>query len=63
MPPLPGDILLTREAPVGEGAIIPKGVKLCMGQRMMLIRVYNDFILREYLLLVITSPKFSKKDF
>ena len=60
-PPLPGDILFTREAPVGEGAIIPKGVKLCMGQRMMLIRVYNDLILRDYLLLVITSPDFLKR--
>lgn len=57
-PPLPGDILFTREAPVGEGAIIPEGVTLCMGQRMMLIRVYNEFIFRDYFLLVITSPNF-----
>ena len=37
-PPMPGDVLFTREAPMGEAAIIPQGTKLCMGQRMMLMR-------------------------
>ena len=56
--PVTGDILFTREAPVGEGAIIPSGITLCMGQRVMLIRLFNEYILRDYLLLVITSPDF-----
>ena len=59
--PEPGDILFTREAPVGEGAIIPDGVKLCMGQRMMLIRTYDDLVLRKFLLYLITSPEFLER--
>jgi len=37
-PPKAGDVLFTREAPMGEAAIIPNGITLCMGQRMMLMR-------------------------
>lgn len=57
-PPLPGDILLTREAPVGEVAIIPENEILCMGQRMMLLRPFHDLMLKEYLLIAIMSPDF-----
>ena len=35
---MPSDVLFTREAPMGEAAIIPQGTKLCMGQRLMLMR-------------------------
>jgi type I restriction enzyme S subunit len=37
--PSPGDILFTREAPAGEACIVPEGVPLCLGQRMVLFRV------------------------
>jgi type I restriction enzyme S subunit len=37
-PPEPGDVLFTREAPMGEAGIIPQGVTLCLGQRTMLMR-------------------------
>ena len=37
--PQPGDILFTREAPAGEACIVPKDVTLCLGQRMVLLRV------------------------
>lgn len=40
-PPKSGDVLFTREAPMGEAAVIPKGITLCMGQRMMLMRPSN----------------------
>ncbi len=54
-PPEPGDVLFTREAPMGEAAIIPPGVKLCMGQRIMLMRP-SGAILGAYLLLALLSP-------
>lgn len=33
--PPEGSILFTREAPAGEVCLVPKGIPLCMGQRMM----------------------------
>lgn len=40
--PLPSDVIFTREAPVGEAFVIPKGMKICLGQRTMLIRCKKD---------------------
>ena len=37
--PRPGDVLLTREAPAGEACIVPADIRLCIGQRMVLLRV------------------------
>ncbi|MDP4270833.1 MAG: restriction endonuclease subunit S [Bacteroidota bacterium] len=34
-----GDILLTREAPAGEACLVPSGVKLCLGQRMVWLKI------------------------
>ncbi len=36
--PRPGDLIMAREAPVGNVAIIPIGLKPCLGQRTLLIR-------------------------
>ncbi len=36
--PLPGDLIMAREAPVGNVAIIPDGLQPCLGQRTLLIR-------------------------
>jgi type I restriction enzyme, S subunit len=36
--PLPDDVIFTREAPVGEAFVIPQGMKICLGQRVMLIK-------------------------
>jgi type I restriction enzyme S subunit len=36
--PQSGDILITREAPLGEVCAVPEGRKVCLGQRMMLYR-------------------------
>jgi len=60
-PPKSGDILFTREAPMGEAAIIPEETKLCMGQRMMLIRVFEKLVLPKFLLSVIMSPVFQQR--
>ena len=55
-PPEPGDILFTREAPMAEVGMIPAGEKLCMGQRMMLLRSDNKNLLGKYLLYALQSP-------
>lgn len=36
--PKPGDLIMAREAPVGNVAIIPPGLNPCLGQRTLLIR-------------------------
>jgi type I restriction enzyme S subunit len=36
--PKEGDIVYSREGTLGQAAIIPKGVKICLGQRIMLLR-------------------------
>lgn len=53
--PLAGDIVLTREAPMGEVCQIPQGVKCCLGQRMVLIRADEKKVLADYLLYVFQS--------
>ena len=55
-PPLPRDIMFTREAPMGEAAIIPEGKRWCLGQRTMLIRPMHEFVSEGYLLLALTEP-------
>lgn len=55
-PPAPGDIMFTREAPMGEAAIIPVEKKFCLGQRIMLIRPMSEYINTKYLLLALTEP-------
>ena len=52
--PSDGDIILAREAPVGNAAIIQPGQKVCLGQRVVLIRanksIVNPMFLVYYLL-------------
>ncbi|WP_148611237.1 restriction endonuclease subunit S [Aeromonas sobria] len=55
-PPEQGDIIFTREAPMGEALIIPVGEKWCLGQRTMLIRPTHAFVSNEFLLLALTEP-------
>lgn len=59
-PPKENDILFTREAPMGEAAIIPKGMTVCMGQRIMLLRVFQEYLKPQFLLHLIMSPNFQR---
>ena len=61
MPPKSGDIFFTREAPMGEAAIVPKGEKVCLGQRSMLIRLFSELFNNRFLLYVIQSPSFQAR--
>jgi type I restriction enzyme, S subunit len=54
--PQPGDLIMAREAPVGNVAIVPTGQKVCLGQRTVLIRVRNADLDPRYLNYVLNTP-------
>jgi type I restriction enzyme S subunit len=47
--PEPGDVVFTREAPVGEAFVIPDGMRICLGQRVMLLRPSPGKLLGSFL--------------
>ena len=47
--PEAGDLIIAREAPVGNVAIIPAGVKACLGQRTVLVRPNNEKVNSRFL--------------
>ncbi|MBW4974072.1 restriction endonuclease subunit S [Roseovarius mucosus] len=54
--PEPGDILITREAPMGEVCVVPEGEKICLGQRMMLARLVPNTIDPAFMLSSLRDP-------
>lgn len=56
--PRGGDIVLTREAPVGHVCMIPDGISVCLTQRLMLLRVEKHVVLPRYMLHFLNSPCF-----
>lgn len=55
------DIFFTREAPMGEAAIVPADQVVCLGQRLMLIRLFTDLFNERFLIYVIRSPEFQRR--
>ncbi len=53
--PRAGDIVITREAPIGEVCLIPEGLKCCLGQRQVLLRAKKSVDSR-YLFWALQSP-------
>ncbi|WP_158584419.1 restriction endonuclease subunit S [Lachnotalea sp. AF33-28] len=54
--PLPGDVLYSREGAIlGIACIIPKGLEVCLGQRMMLLRTGTD-VNNRFLMHYLNSP-------
>lgn len=53
--PVHGDLVITREAPMGEVCMIPVGLRCCLGQRMVLLRPNCDTVVPNYLLYAIQS--------
>lgn len=53
--PKAGDIVLTREAPMGEVCLIPEGLQCCLGQRQVLLRPQKE-VSGEYLFWALQSP-------
>ena len=59
--PREGDIVFSREAPIGKCAIIPKNFKCCLGQRIVLLRPNKKICSSEYLLTVLLSDYVRKQ--
>lgn len=54
--PSSGDIVLTREAPMGEVCKVPENLKCCLGQRMVLIRTNAQILNSDFLLYSFQAP-------
>ncbi len=54
--PREGDIILAREAPVGEVGLVTKGRKVCLGQRTVLLRANSEIADARYLLYRLADP-------
>ena len=54
--PQQGDLIIAREAPVGNVALVPD-IQLCLGQRTVLVRPDNSKANSSYLCYYLLSPK------
>jgi type I restriction enzyme S subunit len=59
--PRAGDLILAREAPVGNVAIIPSNLKVCLGQRTVLIRPNRKFVEPDYLVYLLLGNEIQAK--
>jgi len=55
--PRPGDVLLSREAPIGEACLVPSRTQLCLGQRIMLMRTNGRLLVNSFLVYSFYSPR------
>jgi len=53
--PIEGDIVYGREGTLGEAVIIPKGIKMSLGQRVMLFRPNKKLCNSEFLWFMVRS--------
>ena len=54
--PVEDDIIISREAPMGEVCLVPKNFKCCLGQRLVLLKVDKEKCNPHYLLYALLSP-------
>lgn len=59
--PQGGDLILAREAPAGNVAVIPDNLKVCLGQRTVLIRPKKELFVPEFLALTLLQPQLQQK--
>jgi type I restriction enzyme S subunit len=52
-----GDLILAREAPVGNVAMVPEGLRPCLGQRTVLIRPKHEEVNAKYLAFLIVGDE------
>ena len=53
--PKVGDVLLTREAPAGEACLVPRDKKICLGQRMVWLKIDIKKLNPQFLIYIIYS--------
>lgn len=58
--PQSGDLLFSYETRLGEAALMPSGVRACLGRRMALLRPDPDVIDPRFLLYLYLSPTFKR---
>ena len=56
--PKKGDLLFSYETRLGEAALMPDGIKACLGRRMGILRPDTKKVLPEYLLYSYIAPEF-----
>jgi type I restriction enzyme S subunit len=59
--PQSGDLILAREAPAGNIAVIPDNIEVCLGQRTVLIRPKKGKLVSKYLAYLILSKEVQEK--
>jgi type I restriction enzyme S subunit len=59
--PRPGDLILAREAPAGNVAVIPESARVCLGQRTVLIRPKADTFDPFFLAYRLLEPRMREK--
>lgn len=58
--PMPGDLLFSYETRLGEAALMPSGVRACLGRRMALLRPDRAVVDPRFLLYFYLSPDFQR---
>ena len=56
--PQAGDVVFAYETRLGQVALIPEGMRCCLGRRMGLLRVNRELMLPEFFVLAYLSPRF-----
>ena len=58
--PRAGDLIFTREAPAGNVGVVPPNLRVCLGQRTVLIRPKRSVFVPEFLALLLLCPEMQK---
>ena len=59
--PVAGDLILAREAPAGNVAVIPENMRVCLGQRTVLIRPRRNIFDSKFLAQLLLSPAMQQR--
>ncbi|MFE2245589.1 restriction endonuclease subunit S [Streptomyces lavendulae] len=61
--PMEGDLLFSYETRLGEAALMPTGIRACLGRRMGLLRPKREVVNPQFLLYAYIAPEFQETIF